>query len=68
MPIYEYGCDDCENDFTVLRLRASDEPSVCPKCDSAKIKKKLSSFSCSMPTSGGVSGGVPGGGFGGGGG
>lgn len=40
MPIYEYVCDDCGNDFELLVL-GSDTP-ACPACDSEALSKQLS--------------------------
>lgn len=42
MPIYEYSCKDCGNEFETL-VRASSVPD-CPKCQSADLEKKLSVF------------------------
>ena len=42
MPIYEYECKKCGNEFDALvSMNAKDNP-CCPKCDSKKIKKKMS--------------------------
>ncbi len=46
MPVYEYRCTACGSDFSYLKLKAADEP-ACPKCESKKVEKKISSFSCS---------------------
>jgi putative FmdB family regulatory protein len=42
MPIYEYICKSCEEDFEVLVF--GNKKVVCPKCNSEKIIKKISSF------------------------
>ncbi len=42
MPIYEYRCSSCGNEFETL-VRNSDTPD-CPKCHGTKLQKKLSSF------------------------
>ncbi len=44
MPIYEYECGGCGHIFDSIRtLARRDDPSPCPKCDSAS-KLKLSVF------------------------
>ena len=45
MPIYEYQCKKCSQEFEVL-LRSGDKESslTCPKCQSKKIKRLMSSF------------------------
>ncbi len=51
MPIYEYRCSSCGNEFEKL-VRASDTPE-CPSCHSEKLDKKLSVFATSVQESGG---------------
>ena len=45
MPIYEYRCSSCGNEFEKL-VRASDTPE-CPSCHGQKLDKKLSVFATS---------------------
>lgn len=45
MPIYEYTCNKCGEDFE--KLVFGNKPVDCPKCSSQDIKKKLSSFGMS---------------------
>jgi len=67
MPIYEYVCDSCDETFSLLqRVGCSEKESVCPKCASAKVRKKLSAFSCSSG-GGGFSSSFPSSGYSGGG-
>ncbi len=40
MPIYEYSCNDCDNQFEVL-VRGEDSP-ACPSCESRDLKRLLS--------------------------
>ncbi|MEE3371746.1 MAG: zinc ribbon domain-containing protein [Planctomycetota bacterium] len=40
MPIYEYSCCDCADDFELL-LRST-ETAECPACGSQKLEKQLS--------------------------
>lgn len=51
MPIYDYHCDNCNNDFEKLvRSMFSTETITCPDCGSHEVKKTVSLF-------GGISGG-----------
>jgi putative FmdB family regulatory protein len=43
MPIYEYKCSNCGEDFE--KLVFGNQEVRCPKCDSEDIKKKFSVFS-----------------------
>lgn len=40
MPIYEYHCDNCNQDFECLVF--GNEKPGCPGCDSKKVNKLLS--------------------------
>ncbi len=43
MPIYEYQCLSCENEFQKLILKKNEEKDLfCPKCDSRDIKRLIS--------------------------
>ena len=53
MPIYEYRCSGCGNEFEKL-VRSSDTPE-CPSCHSQKLDKKLSVFATSSQESSGAS-------------
>jgi putative FmdB family regulatory protein len=45
MPIYEYRCRDCEREFSRLqKIGAGTEGVKCPKCESEKVERLLSSF------------------------
>ncbi|MBI3878709.1 MAG: zinc ribbon domain-containing protein [Verrucomicrobia bacterium] len=47
MPIYEFHCDDCEQDSEVL-VRSSDwKGTQCPACGSTRLQKKFSTFASS---------------------
>jgi putative FmdB family regulatory protein len=41
MPIYEYRCKQCGNEFEAIQNVDDREP-PCPKCDSKDIVKNLS--------------------------
>ena len=43
MPLYEYTCTDCEQDFEEL-VSSSSSPVKCPNCQSEKVEKKFSTF------------------------
>ncbi|MEW6002027.1 MAG: zinc ribbon domain-containing protein [Nitrospirota bacterium] len=45
MPIYEYKCNECGEDFE--RLVFGNQKVNCPKCNSEDIKKKFSTFGMS---------------------
>lgn len=45
MPLYEFTCNDCNNDFEKLvRTFAQPQEVECPTCGSRKTKKKMSVF------------------------
>ena len=46
MPIYEYHCRQCANEFELLVLRTSPVP-ACPSCQSQDIEQLLSGFAVS---------------------
>ncbi|MCX8109923.1 MAG: zinc ribbon domain-containing protein [Syntrophorhabdaceae bacterium] len=59
MPIYEYICDKCGNEFEVIVFR--DEKQSCPRCGAENPTKKMSSFGFSVgykfkPSSSGAGG------------
>lgn len=43
MPIYEYYCPRCDEDFEEL-VRNPKEKIVCPECGCKKVSKKMSVF------------------------
>ena len=64
MPIYEYVCLDCEENFELLIMRSDEEPE-CVKCGSKRLEKRTSAFARVGGGSGGLSAGAcgPSGGF-----
>jgi putative FmdB family regulatory protein len=46
MPIYEYKCENCKNEFEVFTFLKDEEP-LCPSCGSKEVKKKVSNFQSS---------------------
>ncbi|HNS01561.1 MAG TPA: zinc ribbon domain-containing protein [Anaerolineae bacterium] len=56
MPIYEYQCTDCGDDFErFLRSMFSQEKITCPTCGSEQVKKAFSLFGATSSSSGSVS-------------
>ena len=57
MPIYEFKCKDCGNEFEIImRASASKEDVTCPKCQAKNPDRLMSSFSAgSVSSSGGFS-------------
>ena len=54
MPIYEYICEKCHHQFEALVPNSNSVPEDgCPKCHSAKLKRKLSTFSARVPSGSG---------------
>ena len=46
MPVYEYRCRDCNEEFEKLVRFGSDGSEIeCPRCHSKHVEKKLSLFS-----------------------
>ena len=43
MPIYEYRCEPCAEEFEEL-VRGPDAPVACPSCGSADVDRLLSTF------------------------
>ena len=44
MPIYEYHCLKCDNNFEEIVFSSTEEV-TCPECDETKIEKLMSGFS-----------------------
>ena len=45
MPIYEYICQNCKQEFEIIRpMSQSDSPLACASCGRENIKRKLSLF------------------------
>lgn len=48
MPIYEYRCRNCGNEFELLRrLSDSDDDVECEKCGTRKVERLISAFAAS---------------------
>jgi len=50
MPIFEFICKKCNNEFEIL-VFSSDEKIECPACKSGEVVKQLSSFSAATNSS-----------------
>jgi putative FmdB family regulatory protein len=50
MPIYEYSCQQCGNEFEML-VRSSTVPK-CPQCHSVDLEKALSVFATAASSAG----------------
>lgn len=46
VPIYEYTCDKCGQDFEELVSLSSAENPKCPKCGDRNTHRKMSAFAC----------------------
>ena len=44
MPIFDFRCLDCDEEFEALVLKT---PATCPKCQSARLEQQISSFAVS---------------------
>ena len=42
MPLYEYICTACHNEFEEIQKFSDDPSRVCPKCSKEKVEKKVS--------------------------
>jgi putative FmdB family regulatory protein len=45
MPIYEYHCDECDENFELfVRTAGQRNEPECPKCGSTRVRKAISLF------------------------
>ncbi len=44
MPIYEFTCSDCGEQFSEIRRMGEDRGVPCPQCKSINTKKMISTF------------------------
>ncbi|AID58004.1 zinc ribbon domain protein, CxxC_CxxC_SSSS superfamily [Geotalea daltonii FRC-32] len=45
MPIFEYHCQSCGNDFEKILKTSGEDSATCPECGSKRTRKKISAFS-----------------------
>jgi putative FmdB family regulatory protein len=60
MPIYEYQCNECGDEFEkMVRFSEADHAQSCPLCQSQNTRKKISTFAShgSTPSGSSVSSG-----------
>ena len=55
MPIYEFHCESCKHDSEILVRSSNWKGTLCPKCGSPRLEKKLSVFASSVAAGGGGS-------------
>ncbi len=52
MPIYEFGCLDCGDEFEKLVFRSTETREIkCPTCGSSRLEEKVSSFASASKNS-----------------
>ena len=55
MPLYEFVCDECGQDFELLvGFSKADDAHKCPGCGGQQTHRKVSSFAMGGSSSGGV--------------
>ena len=58
MPLYEYTCNKCNEDFMLLQpADIKSGETVCPSCGTTRIQKRFSTFASKMTGSADSSGG-----------
>ena len=56
MPLYEYQCNDCGDEFEKMaRFSEADQAQACPACQSRNTRKKILVFASLGGTSTGTS-------------
>ncbi len=46
MPLYEYHCEECQQEFTLLQSASvNKEETTCSECGSSRVRHKFSTFS-----------------------
>ncbi|MCH6580351.1 MAG: zinc ribbon domain-containing protein [Nitrospinae bacterium] len=51
MPLYEYYCEDCRKDFTLLQpASVNKDETVCSECGSSQVRYQMSTFSSKIPS------------------
>ena len=53
MPIYEFHCKTCDNQFETLRGMRDQSPAVCPACHGTETMRRLSLIAAPSKASGG---------------
>ncbi len=55
MPMFEYVCNKCGDEFEDLSLSSAESNPQCPSCSSDNTTRKLSVFASSQASGGGSS-------------
>lgn len=55
MPLYEFECQECKENFEKLVRLVGVQDVVCPRCGSARTQKKLSLFASNSRGTGSAS-------------
>ena len=50
MPFYDYQCDQCQHQMSVLQKRGAAGPGPCPVCQTGAMQKQI--LACSFKLSG----------------
>ncbi len=54
MPMYEYWCESCQQNFTKLqRMGTKEAETLCPICGGGKVTKRISACAIGGSSSGG---------------
>lgn len=48
MPLYEFECQECKENFEKLMRLTGVQEAVCPKCGSVKTVRKISAFAANI--------------------
>jgi putative FmdB family regulatory protein len=56
MPIYEFKCLECDHDFEELVALHAADATLCPKCGSHRVERKMSAFAGRVSGGGGSCG------------
>ena len=43
MPEYQYQCEECDKNFSIVKPMLSNVAAKCPDCGSSKLKRRFSS-------------------------
>jgi len=50
MPLYEYFCEDCQKEFTLLQSASVNKAETpCSECSSANVRHQMSTFTSKIP-------------------
>ncbi len=62
MPLYEYRCEACTKEFTLLQsMSVAAGKTVCPSCGESRTRRLFSAFATKGPEGGGTPGPAAGG-------